>query len=29
MHPVERNSPADFDAYIRREIARHKERSGS
>jgi tripartite-type tricarboxylate transporter receptor subunit TctC len=27
MHPVEQNSPADFDAYIRREIARNKERS--
>jgi tripartite-type tricarboxylate transporter receptor subunit TctC len=29
MHPVQNNSPADFDAYIRREIARHKERGGS
>jgi len=29
MRPVESNSPADFDAYIRREIARHKERTGS
>ncbi len=29
MHPVQNNSPADFDTYIRREIARHKERSGS
>ena len=28
MHPVESNTPADFDAYIRREIARHKERTG-
>lgn len=27
MHPVENNSPADFDAYIRREVERHKERA--
>ena len=27
MHPVESNSPADFDRYIRREIERHKERA--
>jgi len=27
MHPVENNSPADFDAYIRRELARNKERA--
>ena len=27
MHPVEHNSPADFDAYIRREIERNKERA--
>ena len=27
MHPVANNSPADFDAYIRREIARNKERT--
>ena len=27
MHPLENNSPAEFDAYIRREIERHKERS--
>jgi tripartite-type tricarboxylate transporter receptor subunit TctC len=26
MHPVERNRPADFDAYIRREVANNKER---
>jgi tripartite-type tricarboxylate transporter receptor subunit TctC len=29
MHPVDKNSPADFGAYIRREIAAHKERSAS
>lgn len=28
MHPMENNSPADFDAYIRREIERHKARAG-
>jgi tripartite-type tricarboxylate transporter receptor subunit TctC len=27
MHPVENNTPADFDAYVRREIARHKART--
>jgi tripartite-type tricarboxylate transporter receptor subunit TctC len=27
MHPVDNNSPADFDAYIRHELARNKERA--
>jgi tripartite-type tricarboxylate transporter receptor subunit TctC len=27
MHPVENNSPEDFDAYIRRELERNKERT--
>ena len=29
MHPVESNTPADFDAYIRRELERNKERSAA
>ena len=29
MHPVENNAPADFDAYIRRELERNKERSAT
>jgi tripartite-type tricarboxylate transporter receptor subunit TctC len=28
MHPLENNSPADFDAYIRRELERNRERAG-
>jgi tripartite-type tricarboxylate transporter receptor subunit TctC len=27
MHPVQNNTPADFDVYIRREIERHKART--
>lgn len=27
MHPIANNSPADFDAYIRRELARNQERT--
>jgi tripartite-type tricarboxylate transporter receptor subunit TctC len=27
MHPIENNTPADFDAYIRRELARNKDRT--